>query len=256
MVYSDNNPCPSFLKNGPLYPTEFQVHEKLPIIESSLPIDKSTKVLAIPVYDHKDISCSLLNLMFKKFNKEIKNGQTYPQFEPFNSVEDYTNYWFHSFCCILINKPQNIDESNIYEYIKSDELNIDWEENFLGSFYIKPNYAGRCSHICNAGFFVPENHRGKKIGYRLGQIYLKYAPKLGYSQSVYNLVYANNIGSWKIWEKLKFTRIGVVPKAAILGVSQPAIKTANANKYEYQFTDAYIYSKDLLSIEEELFEDM
>lgn len=256
MVFSGSNPSPSFLKNGPSYPTVFQIHEKLPIIESFLPTDETTKVLAIPLYDHKDVNSSLLGLMYTNFNKEIKNGLTYPQFEPFDSVEDYTNYWFHSFCCILIKKPHNIDESKIHEYIKSNELNIDWEDNFLGSFYIKPNYAGRCSHICNAGFFVPVNHRGKKIGYRLGQVYLKYAPKLGYSQSIYNLVYANNIGSWKIWEKLKFTRIGVIPKAAILGVNQPAIKTSNAKSYEYQFTDAYIYSKDLLAIEEALFDDM
>lgn len=256
MVSSSNNPAPSFLKNGPLYPTVYQIQEKLPIIESFLPADHATKVIAIPLYDHKDISSRLLDLMFRNFNKEIKNGLTYPQYEPFDTVEDYTNYWFHSFCCILIKKPHNIDESKIYEYIKSDELKIDWEDNFLGSFYIKPNYAGRCSHICNAGFFVSVDHRGKKIGYRLGQVYLKYAPKLGYSRSIYNLVYANNIGSWKIWEKLKFTRIGVIPNAAILGVNQPAITTPETKGYEYQFTDAYIYTKDLLSIEEELFADM
>jgi len=55
---------------------------------------------------------------------------------------------------------------------------------------------------------------------------------------------------------LKFARIGVVPKVAILGANQKAIEGESVKKYKYEYTDAYIYSKDLLSIEEELFNDM
>lgn len=256
MVYSADRLPPKFLKNAPLYPTEFQSQDKLSALETYLLKDKDTRVIAIPIYSHKDISSKLLSQMYNAFNQEIIKGETYPQYEPFYSIEEYTDYWFSSFCCILIKKPCNIDNSKIFEYIKTDEYNIDWEDNYLGTFYIKPNYAGRCSQVCNAGFFVPIPHRGKKVAYRLGQMYLKYAPKLGYSQSIFNLVFASNVGSWKTWDKLKFEKIGTVPKVAILGVKQQAVVPGSVKQYEYEYTDAYIYSKDLLTIEEELFNDL
>lgn len=34
----------------------------------------------------------------------------------------------------------------------------------LGTFYIKPNFPGRCNHICNAGFLVPPHARGVGAG--------------------------------------------------------------------------------------------
>lgn len=40
------------------------------------------------------------------------------------------------------------------------------------------------------------------------------APHLGYKASVFNLVFANNVASIRIWEKLGFQRAGIIPKAA------------------------------------------
>ncbi len=48
----------------------------------------------------------------------------------------------------------------------------------LGSFYIKPNYPGRSSHVCNAGFLVTEKARNRGVGMVLGRQYLEWAPKL------------------------------------------------------------------------------
>jgi len=36
--------------------------------------------------------------------------------------------------------------------------------NLAVSYYIKPNYQGRSSHVCNGGFVVPESSRGLGIG--------------------------------------------------------------------------------------------
>lgn len=93
----------------------------------------------------------------------------------------------------------------------------------------KPNYPGRSSHNCNAGFLVPPIQRGKKIGFALAQSYLIYAPKLGYRGSVFNLVFKSecqtaqsfahtpdNVASLRMWDKLGFTRAGVVPNAGRL----------------------------------------
>lgn len=253
MTLSAKTTPPSFLRNGSLFPTENQIQEKLSSIQTHLPKDPSFIVTSVPVYSSDEVSPKLLQLMYENFNVEIANGDTYPQYDSFNTVDDFKNYWFHSFCCILLKKPENC--SDIMEFVKREDFD-NWEDYYLGSFYIKPNYAGRCSQVCNAGFFIPEKFRGFKISYRLGQIYLKYAPKLGYSQSIYNLVYATNIGSWKTWEKLRFQRIGVVPNVAIPGKKQMAVTSENYEQYEYEYTDAYIYSKNLLTVEEELFADM
>lgn len=38
--------------------------------------------------------------------------------------------------------------------------------------------AGRCSHICNAGFLTTAAARGKGVGQQMGEAYLEFAPKL------------------------------------------------------------------------------
>ncbi|EDQ92858.1 uncharacterized protein MONBRDRAFT_4934 [Monosiga brevicollis MX1] len=60
----------------------------------------------------------------------------------------------------------------------------------VGIFYIKPNFPGRCAHICNAGFCVPETHRRKGVARAMAQAYLQLAPQLGYHASMFNLVRA------------------------------------------------------------------
>lgn len=47
---------------------------------------------------------------------------------------------------------------------------FDWKTVWLGSFYVKPNYPGRSSHVCNAGFLVAEAARGKGVGRAMGEV--------------------------------------------------------------------------------------
>ena len=54
----------------------------------------------------------------------------------------------------------------------------DWSTQCLGSFYVKPNYPGRSSHVCNAGFLVTAARRNAGVGKLLAQAYLEWAPKL------------------------------------------------------------------------------
>lgn len=80
---------------------------------------------------------------------------------------------------------------------------------------------------CNAGFLVPPIQRGKKIGGALAESFLIYAPRLGYKSSVFNLVFksefyslysltADNAASLRMWDKLGFTRAGLIPNAGRL----------------------------------------
>ena len=45
---------------------------------------------------------------------------------------------------------------------------VDQSDTVVGSFYVKPNYPDRCAHICNGGFLVSKESRGKGIGKFLG----------------------------------------------------------------------------------------
>lgn len=87
-------------------------------------------------------------------------------------LELFGPYWFGLFAAVmLLGEFPNVDDIAQLE-------NQDWAKICLGSFYIKPNYPGRSSHVCNAGFIVTEASRGKGVGKELGKAYLEWAPKL------------------------------------------------------------------------------
>ena len=64
------------------------------------------------------------------------------------------------------------------EVARMEAAGARWEEVCLGSFYIKPNYPGRSSHVCNGGFLVTEAARNRGVGRLMGEGYLEWAPKL------------------------------------------------------------------------------
>lgn len=214
-----------------------------PLVETLNPIqfklkNSDTVATAFPIFHHSFIPKELLSLMHHEFNAEIERGDTYPQLDPL-TLDEFCHYWIHSVCVILL----ETDNLNILQDGDESCKIKDWSKLFLGTFYIKPNYMARCSHNCNAGFLVNSSQRGKKIGYRLAQVYLKWAPLLGYKYSVYNLVFETNVASWKIWDHFKFDRIGFVPNAGILkGHKEPV--------------NAIIFGKDLTKVEPELFDDL
>lgn len=95
----------------------------------------------------------------------------------------------------------------------------------LGAFYLKPNFPGWCSHICNAGFIVQPAVRGQGIGRWMAETMLAIAPTKGYTAVMFNLVFATNEPSLNLWRSLDFSTIGRIPQAARLpnGASVDAI---------------------------------
>jgi RimJ/RimL family protein N-acetyltransferase len=164
----------------------------------------------------------LIKFLHAEFSAEIERGSTYPMEQPME-LEAFAQYWFGTFCVLAV-----LDE----EGVEGLEEGREWEKVCLGTFYIKPNYPGRCSHICNAGFITTTVSRGKGVGQAMGEAYLEFAPQLGYKYSVFNLVFANNPASIRIWEKLGFSEIGRVPKAARLANSE-------------ELVDALIFGREL-----------
>ncbi|GFZ43817.1 hypothetical protein JCM24511_01537 [Saitozyma sp. JCM 24511] len=155
----------------------------------------------------------VLEYLYGVFSKELQDGRTYPQEGPMD-YPAFIAYFFAS--TTIVGVVHTEPQTSVPQTLEEALGGRDPVEAIGGCYYIKPNYPGRSSHNCNAGFIVPPTHRGKKIGYNLGKSYLEYAPRLGYKASVFNLVYKNNVASLKIWDSLGFQRVGLIPNAGRL----------------------------------------
>jgi len=130
--------------------------------------------------------------LYKLFLEVIKEGNSYPQIVPFSYTE-FQEYFFPKKSIVLICKAKG--------------------KEIAGGFFLKPNFPGRCSHIANAGYLVKKKFRGKNLGFYLGKCSIDTAKELSYRGIMFNLVFEENTPSIKLWGKLGFKTIGVVPNA-------------------------------------------
>lgn len=129
------------------------------------------------------------------FNQVIVEGLTYPQKTPVSETE-FAAYWLVKDAFVV--------------------RNISKKSEIFAAFFLKPNFPGRCNHICNAGFIVQPQHRGKGIGKFMGEKMIEIAAWRGYTAVMFNLVFETNIPSLKLWQSLGFETIGRIPAAAHL----------------------------------------
>ncbi|CAO2653398.1 Nn.00g028090.m01.CDS01 [Neocucurbitaria sp. VM-36] len=192
-----------------------------------------TKATIIPFTYPAQPPQSLTAFLCMQLAQEIEKGDTYPMLDPI-PLETFGPYWFGQFAAVmLLGEWASVEEVLEAEKNAVGEEKGAWNKTCLGSFYVKPNYPGRSSHVCNGGFLVTEASRGKGVGKLLGKAYLEWAPKLGYAYSVFNLVYETNVASCRIWDSLGFERIGRVKKCGKLR-SFPE-KKVDAIVYGYDF---------------------
>jgi ribosomal protein S18 acetylase RimI-like enzyme len=169
-----------------------------------LPIQKTLKNSTLTEIDsmrslEQDAVRDLLNLV-------VLEGQTYPQAKPL-STSEFAAYWL---------------SSDAFVVRKINDKDISAPTEILGAFYLKPNFPGRCSHICNAGFIVQPSWRRQGIGRLMAEAMLEIAPNRGYQAVMFNLVFETNIPSLKLWQSLGFQIIGRIPQAAHLANGQIA----------------------------------
>lgn len=188
--------------------------------------DGETTATIYPITSISQLPLRLVEFLCDEFNMEIERGDTFPLFDTLH-MEAFQTYWLGGFAGVML-----IGDSSIIE----DRGH--WEKECLGTFYIKPNHPGRCSHICTGGFLVNAGIRGKGIGRTLMECYLDWAPKIGYTYSVFNLVFDTNILAKRLCDGLKFKRIGRIKGAGILKGIEHAV-------------DALMYGKELVSPEED-----
>ncbi|RMZ70503.1 histone acetyltransferase spt10 [Pyrenophora seminiperda CCB06] len=190
--------------------------------------DRVTTATIIPFSAPNQVPLTLLAYLCDQLGREIEKGDTYPMVEPL-ALNDFGPYWFGVFGAIML-LGEIQDGRALYEMARQG---CDWERECLGSFCIKPNYPGRSSHVCNGAFLVTDASRNRGVGRLMGETYLDWAPKLGYTYSVFNLVYETNIASCRIWDALGFKRIGRVKGCG------------NLKSYPGELVDAIIYGRDL-----------
>jgi GNAT superfamily N-acetyltransferase len=209
------------------FPSPHDPHPSLPVDVYPRAVtlrDRVTIATIVPFSSPHQVPPTLLAYLSDQLNKEIENGDTYPMMDTM-LVDKFSTYWFQNFGAVMllgnIESPEEVIEGK------------NWARECLGSFYIKPNYPGRSSHVCNAGFLVTDAARNRGVGRLMGESYLDWAPRLGYTYSVFNLVYETNVASCRIWDALGFKRVGRVKGAG------------NLKSYPGQLIDAIIFGRDL-----------
>ncbi|KAL7336468.1 hypothetical protein BJY59DRAFT_718259 [Rhodotorula toruloides] len=222
-----------------------------PLVPRTYKLANSQALTVFPV-SRETVPNELLAYLQGVFNDVVEEGRTYPQMSPL-SLDEFAAYFFAADCFIGILDAAPADLGDASAGMDRDEslqlesvvAGREWRDCVLGMYYVKaslcnlfirPNYPGRSSHLCNGGFVVPTVHRGLRVGSTLGRSYLHYAPLLGYRGSVFNLVYVSNVASVKIWDGLGFQRAGLIPGAGKLkGKDGAEDEYVDAIVYNYQF---------------------
>ncbi|HCH32798.1 MAG TPA: GNAT family N-acetyltransferase [Oceanospirillaceae bacterium] len=83
----------------------------------------------------------------------------------------------------------------------------------LGTYYIKTNQQGPGQHVCNCGYMVAPQARGRGLATIMCQHSQQMAVSLGYQAMQFNFVAVSNDGAVRLWHKLGFETVGRLPKA-------------------------------------------
>jgi ribosomal protein S18 acetylase RimI-like enzyme len=81
----------------------------------------------------------------------------------------------------------------------------------LGTYYVRPNFDGPGSHVCNCGYIVAEQSRGQGVASRMCEHSLAEAAASGFRAMQYNLVVSTNERAVRLWKHMGFEIIGTVP---------------------------------------------
>ncbi|CAF3921865.1 unnamed protein product [Rotaria sp. Silwood2] len=83
-------------------------------------------------------------------------------------------------------------------------------------------------------------YRNQGIGKIMALAFIEIVPLLGYKASMFNLVFANNTPSIRLWRSLGFQEIGRVPKAGYLIKNKETTEQTNT-EIEEEFVDAIMF---------------
>lgn len=127
--------------------------------------------------------------MLDIWNEVVENGKAFPQTEPLN-----------------IDTGKDFFSSQSFTAVAEDNGSI------LGLYILHPNNVGRCGHIANASYAVSSTSRGKGLGQALVIHSLDKAKDHGFGIMQFNAVVKSNHNAIKLYKKLGFVQLGVIPK--------------------------------------------
>ncbi|MFR7819722.1 N-acetyltransferase family protein [Candidatus Pseudoruminococcus sp.] len=142
--------------------------------------------IEIREYRKEDVSDSI-----KIWNKVVDDGMAFPQTEPLDEIDGDKFFSSQSFTGIAYDTESG---------------------NIVGLYILHPNNIGRCGHICNASYAVKSDLRGYHIGEKLVSHSLSKAKELGFRIMQFNAVVESNTYALKLYKKLGFIQLGVIPK--------------------------------------------
>jgi len=82
-----------------------------------------------------------------------------------------------------------------------------------GLYLLRPNQAGRGSHVANASYAVAQRFAGRGVGRAMGEHSLEEARRLGFTAVQFNFVVSTNDAAVALWKALGFRVVGELPKA-------------------------------------------
>lgn len=113
-----------------------------------------------------------------------------------------------------------LDEKSGTEFFNSQSFTgiaIDTDSNeVVGLYILHPNNVGRCGHISNASYAVKKSKRGMHIGEFLVKDCLVKAKEIGFKILQFNAVVATNVSALKLYAKLGFTQLGIIPNGFLV----------------------------------------
>ena len=87
------------------------------------------------------------------------------------------------------------------------------DEELEGIYYFKPNQPGLGSHVCNCGYIVAEQTRGKGLGAALCRHSQAEAIRRGFRAMQFNFVVSTNEVAVRLWQSFGFEIVGRLPEA-------------------------------------------
>lgn len=129
------------------------------------------------------------------WNEVVLDGVAFPQIETLDDSSAKAFFLSQTYCGVAENEETKV---------------------ILGLYILHPNNVGRCSHICNCSYAVSSKARGRGIGESLVRDSILQGKREGFKILQFNAVVATNKTALKLYEKIGFLKLGVIPKGFLM----------------------------------------
>jgi RimJ/RimL family protein N-acetyltransferase len=141
--------------------------------------------------DIREISSEEFPLIWPIYEQVIREGETYP-FARDMSYEEAQALWSNPLW---------------RNFVMEDDGAV------VGAYFIRPNHGGGAAHICNAGYAVAVDRRGRGYAKQMCLHSFDRARESGFRAMQFNMVVAANPAALAAWQACGMETIGVLKQA-------------------------------------------